>query len=710
MKSWCPFLSPCGVLSTISALLALGGFPPMGWAQTRPPLPTVEIHSSGEGRLERTLATGSRLDLSVRDTPASAEVLTRAQLQARGERQLLDAVTRAAGMTALGHTGNSASLSARGFTHTSAVMRLYDGTRQYGGVGLSFPFDTWAIERIEVLRGPASVVHGDGAIGGVVNIIPRKPTRGPVRNEVQATAGSANQRAFALGSGGAIDGQWSYRLDLSGEQGRGWVERGDFRSRMASAALRWDASADLQLQLAHAQGRQAPARYFGVPLIDGVQDPALRRRNYNVEDSDIRLRDRWTELGAQWALNEHVIVRSKLYHIASDRHWRNAETYAFNTATRLIERPENTEIGHAQTQTGNTTDVSIRSVLFGQDNQLSLGFDINRASFLHRHDAYTGSAAPVDPFHPQPGHYFSAGPYLPRARNRAQQYALFAEDRLALSDRWSLVAGARFDHARLSREDLAAGTDAFERRYAHVGWRLGSVYQLRPALSLYAQVARAADPVSGLLMLSAANARFDVSRGRQFEVGLKQTFWQGCGDWTLAAYAITKDKLVTRDAGNPARRLQVGRRSSRGMESTLSLQATQALQIEANLALLRARCGDFSEAMGKGVVSRNGMVPTDVPERVANLWAHWKLQPGWVLSGGLRHVGKRYANHANTLVLPAYTTADLALQWQATACTTLALRGFNVFDKAFFSTAYYTTTQWFAGTGRRTELTLNHRF
>ncbi len=710
MNTLLRLLSFAGVLSTLSALLALGGFPHTGWTQTMPHLGTVNVHSSGSSPLERTVSTGSRLDLSLRETPASVELITRAQLQARGDSLLLDAVTRATGITSLGHTGNSASLSARGFTDTSAVMRLYDGTRQYGGVGVSFPFDTWAVERIEVLRGPASVVHGDGAIGGVVNIIPKKPARGPVRSEVQASAGSAGRRALAFGSGGAIDDQWSYRLDLSGDQGRGWVERGDFRNRALSAALRWDATPDLQWQLAHAQGRQAPARYFGVPLIDGVQDPALRRRNYNVADSEIRFRDRWTELGAQWAWNDSVILRSRLYHIASDRHWRNAETYDFNAVTRLIERPENTEFGHAQTQTGNTTDVSVSGLLFGQENRLSLGFDINRAALLHRHNDYAGSAAPVDPYHPEPGLYSSAEPYLARARNQARQYALFAEDRLALTDRWSLVAGARLDHARLSRRDLVAGTDAFERRYSHGGWRLGSVYQLQPDLSLYAQASQAADPGSGLLLLSAANSHFDASRGRQIEAGLKQSFWQGRGHWSLAAYAIRKNHLVTRDASDPARRLQVGRRSSRGIESTLSLQATRGLQIDANLALLKARYDDFNEPLGAAVVSRRGKVPVDVPQRVANLWAGWKLQPDWTLSGGLRHVGKRYANNANTLVLPAYTTVDLALQWQASASTTLALHGFNAFDKRFFSTAYYTTTQWFVGEGRRTELTLNHRF
>lgn len=681
------------------------------WAQTDVTLDTVTVRSSGETPLERSVGTGSRLDLNARDTPASVEVTTREQLQARGDTSLVDAITRSTGITSLGHPGNSGSaLSARGFTDSTSVMRLYDGTRQYGGVGVSFPFDTWSIDRIEVLRGPASVIYGDGAIGGVVNVIPKKPARGPVQNEVQATVGTKGKRALAFGSGGAINEQWSYRLDVSGDQSDGWVDRGDSSNRTISGALRWDVTPDFNLQLSHAQGRQKPMRYFGTPLINGVQDPAIRERNYNVADSRIQFKDRWTELAAQWAPGSNIVVRSKLYHIGSDRYWRNAEAYRYNATTGLIDRSDNTEIGHDQTQTGNTTDVTFHGSLLGRPNQLSLGFDVNRASLQHTNNTYTGSSGPVDPYNPVPGYYSSSVPFIARYQNKAEQYALFAEDRFELTDRWSVVAGTRFDHADLSRQDLVAGNQAFKRSYSNTGWRLGSVYKLSPQLSLYAQASKAADPVSGLLMLSAANSAFDVSSGKQFEVGIKQSFWDGKGDWTLAAYSITKNNLLTRDPANPALRIQVGERSSRGIEGTLSMQVSKAVQIDANFALLKARYDDFSESVGGIAVSRNGNIPTDVPQRVANVWVSWKVVPDWTLSGGLRHVGKRYADNANTLKLPAYTTADLALQWKATKATTFTLRGFNIFDKHYFTTSYYTNTQWFVGEGRRVELTLNHRF
>lgn len=700
---------------TLPSLALAAAFPcvalPAFAADAPATLPAVSITATQDMGLAAPVSTGSGLGLTPMQTPASVSTLTREQLSERGDASLVDAITRSPGISSLAHPGNGgSSLSARGFTDATSVMRLYDGVRQYGGVGVTFPFDTWSVDRVEVLRGPASVIYGDGAIGGVVNVIPKKPTRGPIENEVQATLGTDRTQRLGFGSGGAINDKLSYRLDVSGDRSDGWVDRGDSRNSTVSGAVQLDVSPELSLKLSHAQGRQNPMRYFGTPLVDGQQLPALREKNYNVGDSAIRFDDRWTELAAQWTPNADVSVRSRLYRIESTRYWRNAEAYAYNPRTGLIDRSGNTEILHNQSQTGNTTDATFKGRLFGLKNQASVGFDVNRSSFTHTNNTYVGASPSVDPLDPVPGHFFSSVPFIPRYTNEARQSAVFAEDRLELSERWSLIGGLRHDHARISRRDLVAGTPAFDKSFSNTGWRIGTVFEIVPHLALYAQYAKAADPVGGLLMLSPANSKFDLSTGKQAEVGLKQTFWDRRGEWTLAAYHITKNNLVTRDPGNPAQSIQVGQRSSKGIEATVAMALASGWQLDANASLLRARYDDFSETVRGVAVSRAGNVPTDVPERLANVWVSRKLLPQWTLSTGLRYVGKRYADNANTLVLPAYTTTDLALRWQVTPDTTLTLRGFNVFNKRYYTTAYYTNTQWFVGDGRRVELTAYHRF
>lgn len=186
-------------------------------ADVAPPttLDAVRVIDTRSGELSSTASAGSALGLSVLQTPASLTVISREQLEQRGDSNLNDAISRAGAISAMPHPGNGLSaLSARGFTDGASVMRLYDGLRQYGGVGITFPFDTWSIERIEVLRGPASVIHGDGAIGGVINIVPKKPSRGAIENEISVTVGSEDTARLGFSSGGALTPELAYRLDV----------------------------------------------------------------------------------------------------------------------------------------------------------------------------------------------------------------------------------------------------------------------------------------------------------------------------------------------------------------------------------------------------------------------------------------------------------------------------------------------------------------
>ena len=143
-------------------------------------------------------------------------------------------------------------------------------------------------------------------------------------------------------------------------------------------------------------------RYAGIPMINGQFPEAIREKNYNVLDSAIEYRDKWTELGAQWTPDSNTLVRSKLYHIKSDRYWRNAEAFTYNTSTGRIDRAENTEIAHDQTQIGNTTDAAFTDKLFGLPNRVSVGFDVNTSKFQHTNNTYTGTTTSVDPYNPDP--------------------------------------------------------------------------------------------------------------------------------------------------------------------------------------------------------------------------------------------------------------------------------------------------------------------
>ena len=268
---------------------------------------TAQANDDETVSLNTPTTAGSRLNLTALETPASVESLTGEQIRARGDRSVQDAVSRSTGISRTGTPGDGGtSLSARGFTGQSSVMQLYDGNRMYTGMGtVTFPVDTWSVERVDVLRGPASVLYGEGATGAVVNVIPKKPFEGEIENHVRLGYGSYDSQQQAFDSGGSLSDTLSYRLNLNRLRSNGWVDRGDSSSDFISAALRWQATDDLAFTLAHDYGDQKPMNYFGTPLINGRFTESLRDKNYNVSNDKQHYNDQWTRLTSDWQISEH---------------------------------------------------------------------------------------------------------------------------------------------------------------------------------------------------------------------------------------------------------------------------------------------------------------------------------------------------------------------------------------------------------------------
>ena len=659
---------------------------------------------------------GSRLGLTPLETPASVEVLGGETIRARGDQSVREAVTRATGITGNPAPGNGGtSLTARGFAGQGSVMQLLDGTRMYVASGtVTFPFDTWSVDRIEVLRGPASVMYGEGAIGGVVNVVQKKPIRGPIENELQVTGGTEKTARVAFDSGGKVNDNLSYRFATAYNRSAGWVDRGDSNNLMVSASVRLDINPDFNLTLSYDDGTQHPQQYLGTPLAGGSLDTSLRKKNYNVGDAQISYRDRWTRLNAEWTPNDRVTVRNQFYYLTSHRHWRDSETYAFlpaASAAAQVRRTDYLEILHDQEQAGNRADLTVKSRLFGMENATTVGFDVNKINFTHSNNSPYGGASTVNAYDFDPGLFFSPPGIVtsPRFRANTTQYALFGEHRISFTPQWSVIGGMRFDHATLYRTDLVANT-GWEKTFANTTWRVGTVYQFTPSLSVYAQYATATDPLGSLVTTTDAQRNFDLATGKQVEVGVKQAFWGNRGEWTFAAYEIRKKNLLSRDPVNPTITQQVGEQSSRGLEASASVEVMRGLRLDINGTVLRARYDDFNESVGGVAVSRAGNVPTSVQQQAANAWLSWNFMPQWSFATGLRYVGGRYADTANRVRVPSYTTVDTALSWRVSKQAALTLRVYNLFNRDYAESFSNGGQQWLLGRPRSAELSANFYF
>jgi iron complex outermembrane receptor protein len=672
-------------------------------------LGTVEVQGSRDGgnlRLEQPGAVGSRLGLTLRETPASVEVLTQEVLQERGARTFSEALRGAAGLTGGGPPSSPTTLQTRGFT---SITYLFDGMRASGAGTTNRVQDIWNYERIEILKGPASVLYGEGSIGGVVNFITKRPDRDNPGGEALVSYGSHGSYRAAIGLGHPIGESGAWRLDFSRNDTRvGTIANNGEKIDHLTTGVAFDLGRATRLDLSFDWLRDDNRVYYGTPLLpaafatqptgvvstpDGrVIDRRLAGLNYNVPDQDNSSDTFWLRGRLTWRPTAQWTVRNEASVHKADRTFLGSEDAAF-VAPNRINRAQ-TLITHDQNNWFNRLDASHDGQLAGRRNRFTVGAEAGRTDFDSLRRFSNGSAATtalfqVDAFNPVLAPYNPDPALTTGAGNRAdvtsdtRVASVFVENAFTAAPGLTLVAGLRRDHIEVDRSIADLNTGAFSRfgtQYDANSVRLGAVWDLTPASTVYAQVSNATLPVGSLFLLSAANAAFPLSRGEQVEVGFKQSLAENRLEWTAAVYRIELDNVLSRSAANPNLTVNSGRQSSRGVELSAAWRATRQLTLSGNLAAMDTRFDTLIEAGG---VSRVGNTPPNVPERVANVFATYRLAELPVeFFLGVNRTSAMYTDNANTIRINGYTVADAAVSWRVKPAL-LSLRVRNLTDKLY---------------------------
>jgi iron complex outermembrane receptor protein len=716
-------------LLTVLALVPFAAMP--AWAQQpddaedRSDDTILVIGTPDSQSLTAPSDTGSRLNLSPLETPASLNVLDGETIRARGDLSIADAQSRMPGITSTGNPGNgNTALAARGFDGQGSVLQLIDGVRLFPVAGtITFPTDPWMVDQIDVLSGPASVLYGQGALGGAVNVIMRKPSE-TIQAQAEIGYGSFQTFHAAAGVGGPIGDQLAYRIDGSYRRSDGPVERGDSHSLALSGTLRWTPAESLSVTLRNDYGDNNPMKYFGTPLINSVLDDRNKRLNYNVADAQMWFEDNRTSLQIDWNPSETVTVSQQVYRLRSKRFWQNLESYCWTGATgycrngyngappdppgppNMIFRTDNFGILHDQTQWGAVGTIALKTALSGStSNDLVVGYDYNFIKLTYSHD-FNGDIQEdfLNPFTFAPGRYTNSVGITPQYRTRTHEWAIFAEDRLELTDQISLVGGIRHERNKVRRTTIGGAVVVNGKKLNNTTWRIGVVFQPSPAVSLYAQYATGVDPLGTLTTYSGGQVAYSHATGKQIEIGAKASFLNGRGSATIAAYRIEKNGLLSqRTLSSPIE--QVGQRSSQGIEATIALDLAGGFGIEANGTILNANFDDFRS--GATIYTDN--TPPNVPESAANLWLRWDATDKLQARAGLRYVGKRWADNANDYEVPAYATIDATISYAVTPNLAVDLRGYNLLDKDYAVTTYG-DEQWMLGRPQSFDVSLRAAF
>ena len=445
-------------------------------------LEEITVTAAKVRSLEQFTPTGSRLGLSAQELPATLDVIDNDEMIGRGFFNVQEAADSQPGVTSGGSPGDQSQFSMRGFTGNQ-ITTLRNGLYIGPSNMTTRDLNSFNVASVEILKGPASVLYGQGAIAGAINVVDKAPSFGPSQVEGLATSGSYGSTNVGIGGTTHWGDTFAVRADFSRTATDGYVHNPSNTTEATVTAL-WKASAALDVQFTVDWLEDNPSNYYGTPLVPasfagnqaqsgivsgvnfqgyGSIDRRIERINYNVSDSYIHSQQVWPQLLLKWTPVENLTIQNFTYYFHAHREWDNSETYAFTTVgldgvTPLPSPQINRDrfyVFHKQNLVGDQGSATYKSTIFGLANTAVGGVDYSHLNF-NRIRGFPNNDL-VDPFNPNPGQF---GPLLEPGDLTERQspthwndYAAFFEDVVDLAPGLKLVTGGRYDRLDLVRQN-----------------------------------------------------------------------------------------------------------------------------------------------------------------------------------------------------------------------------------------------------------------
>jgi len=676
-------------------------------------------------QLEQQATIGSRLGLTIKETPASVEIISAETMHQRGDSTVIRAVTKATGIIggSSGH-GTAGNYSVRGFTGYPGIDFLQDGVKLNGTIFSKRSLDNANLDRIEVLRGAASVLNGEGSIGATVNLITKKPSFDKTETELGFNAGSYDSYRFNFGRNDVlIDNKLAYRIDATtrriGSQFDG--EKRDFDSLSASFIYKINDNLQTSFSLEHSKddGKQD---YQGTPLINGRLYKSVREINYNnLKDGIDKGDSLWLKHYIEWHPTENITLKNQIYYQDASSDIRRLYLAVQDTTNPSLVNRRGYDSSQQQELIGNRFDFSNKGSLFGLENKFLIGLDVSKLDLHREQSTYAGKIMSTPMYNPESLYYrdffnSTVDDYKkPDVDIKLNQIAIYLEDQLSLTDQLKLVAGLRHDSYDIEydfKKGLSSPIDQkIDKNHNKFSYRGGVVYDLADTTTLYASYAssfESGDASASLLTVNAAQTRLGLTEAEQYEVGLRQSFFNNKAEFSASAYNITKKNMFVNNPTPGAGLLSVGKQTANGVELALGIQPTEQLQIDANISYTNSKYDDFVH----NGIEYAGKTPSSIPKYVANLGIRYMPTPNLGMGSWIKYVDSFHTDNigfANSVELPSYTTVDLMLDYTLNKNTSFSFLLKNLTDEVYATTARR-DTQVFLGEGRGFEVGLKYKF
>lgn len=703
-------------------LLALLGQAGVAFAVDEPV--SLEAVTVNAYRPAETIGGSTKTDTPLREVPQSVTVIERREMDLRGVRNLNEATRYTAGVLpeSQGIDNRVDDLYIRGFDAGSfGANVMLDGLRAPSDSSLSWnrtSFNTWNLERVEVLKGPSSVLYGQLAPGGMVNQVSKLPTLGE-EQVVQLQVDGHGRRQTAFDLGGA-NGDENVLWRLVGLYGDGatqirhtdheqWfiapsatIYFNDHATRLTLHGLYQKDRGGSTFQFLPYQGTVVPAAEGYIKNTTFLGEPDWNTYNRDIWTAGWQLEHQFNNAW-KFSQNARYTHVDSLYRATVGNGVRGAALTNLNTLIggRILNRRAVQGEGDSDAQ---TIDTRIEGK-FGTGpltHTMIAGFDWQKTDWTFLRQAATVSPAviAINVYDPVYSHY-DFEPTLAKqmsTRETDSQYGVYLQDQIAL-DRWRFTLGGRQDWTRMDSLNRLTGVRQVTRDEAFTG-RAGVTYLFDNGLAPYFSYSESFQPTGGTTR--AGNA-FKPTTGTQWEAGLKYEPRYIDGMITLSAYELSQQNVLTADPLNEADeayQVQTGKVRVRGVELEGRITPLRGLSVIGAMTRM-----DSKVVRNNDGYAGNRMIR--VPDWIGSMWVDYTFHSGPLaglgMGAGVRYVGATYGDLANNLHIPAYTLFDAALRYDAGKIggmnLQLALNGSNLADKRYVATCSAATSCYY-GTGR----------
>ncbi len=631
-------------------------------------LPTITVNADAErelgdgpvaGYVARRTTAGTKTDTPIIEIPQTLSVVTRQQMDDQRPASLVEALEYTPGVFTgqIGATNRYDYIPLRGFIETSTDNTVLDGLKVLsdGGSYSSMQVDPYLVERVDVYRGPSSVLFGRNAPGGLVAMTSKRPLAEPF-HEAELTVGNRNRRQLSLDATGPVGGEGSglaYRVTgVARENGTQFDHVKESRYAIApSLQYQPDGRTRVLLQ-AYLQNDPEGGYHGGVPVdatVTTAHNGARIRPSFFEGDPGYNAFNR----------KQRMLGYQVEHHF--DSGWTARQNFRYLASTVALQQVYAFGWAGPTTLTRYVSGADEEMRAWTIDNQVQRDFATGSLrhtllaglDYQHRNLTgawYSGSATPIDVASPQYGNAITGDLHTAPVQRTLRQTGLYLQDQIAW-ERWRFTVGGRWDDS--STSNLAYGTTNQQPwSGSKFSKRAGAVYLFDSGLAPYASYSESFNP-SGFV--DAAGQVLQPTESRQVEAGLKYEPAGGIGMVSVAAFNLVQDHVATRTLGTPYY-VPAGKVRSRGVE------AEARLQLGRNLALLAGYTYTDAQFTRSEDTTNQGKTPYQAPRHMASLWADHAFGNGVTLGAGVRYVGTSWADNANTLQVPGYTLMDLALR------------------------------------------------